>query len=65
MTLAFAGALAGLVIVLVFEWADPQIQAHRAAALRAAVNEVLSDPASYRSVYVTDERTERRSPGGS
>ena len=34
-------------IVLVFEWADPQIQAHRAAALRAAVLEVLSQPASY------------------
>lgn len=54
-TLAIAGALAGLAIVLVFQWADPQIQAHRAAALRAAVLEVLSEPASYQSLYVTPD----------
>jgi electron transport complex protein RnfG len=64
MTLAFAGALAGLVIVLVFGWAEPQIQAHRAAALRAAVNEVLSDPASYRSVYVTESGLSDAPPVG-
>ncbi|NNK49411.1 MAG: FMN-binding protein [Gemmatimonadetes bacterium] len=63
-TLGIAGALAGLVIVLVFEWADPQIQAHRAAALRAAVNDVLSDPASYRSVYVTESGLSDAPPAG-
>jgi len=63
-TLAFAGALAGLVIVLVFGWAEPRIQAHRAAALRAAVNDVLSDPASYRSVYVTESGLSDAPPAG-
>lgn len=63
-TLAIAGALAGLVIVLVFEWADPQIQAHRAAALRAAVLEVLSEPASYESLYVTPDGLTREAPSG-
>lgn len=63
-TLSIAGALAGLVIVLVFQWADPQIQAHRAAALRAAVLEVLSEPASYRSLYVTPEGLSEAAPAG-
>ena len=63
-TLAIAGALAGLVIVLVFEWADPQIQAHRAAALRAAVLEVLDEPASYRSLYVTPDGLSDTAPAG-
>jgi len=63
-TLAIAGALAGLAIVLVFQWADPQIQAHRAAALRAAVLEVLSEPASYQSLYVTPEGLSDMAPAG-
>jgi len=63
-TLGIAGALAGLVIVLVFQWADPQIQAHRAAALRAAVLEVLSQPASYQSFYVTPEGLSETAPAG-
>ena len=63
-TLGLAGALAGLVIVLVFEWADPQIQAHRAAALRAAVLEVLSEPASYQSLYVTPDGLSDTAPEG-
>ena len=63
-TLALAGALAGLVIVLVFAWAEPQIQAHRAAALRAAVNDVLSSPATYQSLYVTSEGLSAAPPAG-
>lgn len=63
-TLAIAGALAGLVIVLVFQWADPKIQAHRAAALRAAVLEVLQNPAHYESLYVTPEGLSPAPPEG-
>jgi Na+-translocating ferredoxin:NAD+ oxidoreductase subunit G len=48
-TLAMAGALAGLMIVVVFQWAQPRIQAHQAEVLRGAVTEVLKSP----------ERTER------
>ena len=63
-TLGIAGAFAGLVIVLVFQWADPQIQAHRAAALREAVLEVLDAPASYVSLYVTPEGLSATPPEG-
>jgi electron transport complex protein RnfG len=63
-TLAVAGALAGLVIVLVFGWAEPRIQAHRAAALRAAVNEVLSSPATYQALYVTPDGLSAAPPAG-
>lgn len=49
MTLALAGGLAGLLIVTVFQWAQPRIQAHQAEVLRGAVAEVLGGP----------ERTER------
>ena len=63
-TLAIAGALAGLLIVLVFQWADPRIQAHRAAALRVAVLEVLNEPASYRSLYVTPTGLSATPPAG-
>jgi electron transport complex protein RnfG len=48
-TLALAGATAGLLIVSVFQWAQPRIQANQAEVLRAAVVEVLKGP----------ERTER------
>jgi electron transport complex protein RnfG len=53
-TLAAAGALAGLVIVLVFGWANPKIQAHRAEVLRQAIQEVLDGPASVRTYYLVD-----------
>lgn len=45
LTLALAGALAGLLIVSVFQWAQPRIQAHQAEVLRLAVAEVLKQPA--------------------
>ena len=41
-TLAVAGALAGLAIVTVFQWADPRIEAWRAEVLSEAVTEVLA-----------------------
>jgi Na+-translocating ferredoxin:NAD+ oxidoreductase subunit G len=44
LTLALAGALAGLLIVTVFQWAQPRIQAHQAEVLRVAVAEVLAGP---------------------
>jgi Na+-translocating ferredoxin:NAD+ oxidoreductase subunit G len=49
VTLTAAGVLAGLVIVLVFQWAQPHILEYQAGVLRAAVAEVLKEP----------ERTER------
>ncbi len=63
-TLAIAGALAGLVIVLVFGWANPRIMAHRAEALRAAIQTVLHGPETVRTYYVTDGSLSETPPPG-
>ena len=55
-TLAVAGALAGLAIVMVFQWANPRIEAHRALVLAQAITEVLGGPERYETVYVQDGR---------
>lgn len=53
-TLAVAGALAGLAIVLVFQWAEPRIDAWRARVLAEAVTEVLAGSERYETVYLDD-----------
>lgn len=53
-TLALAGALAGLVIVLVHQWAQPRIEAHQAEVLRAAIYEVLAGPERYATAFLVD-----------
>ena len=53
-TLTVAGALAGMAIVLVFQWTKPQIDQHKAEDLAAAVTEVLAGAASYKTVYLED-----------
>ncbi|MDH3735019.1 MAG: FMN-binding protein [Gemmatimonadota bacterium] len=63
-TLAVAGALAGLAIVFVHQWSEPRIQAHRAAALREAIQEVLGGPTSYRTLWVADGRLTDVLPAG-
>jgi Na+-translocating ferredoxin:NAD+ oxidoreductase subunit G len=63
-TLALAGALAGLVIVLAFGWANPRIQAHRAEALRAAIQDVLHGPETVRTWYVTAAGLSETPPPG-
>lgn len=54
-TLAVAGALAGLVIVLTFQWANPRIEAWRAEVLSAAVTEVLAGAERYETVFLGEE----------
>jgi len=51
-TLAVAGALAGLAIVMAFQWANPRIEAYRAKVLAQAVTEVLGGPDHYETVFV-------------
>lgn len=51
-TLGVAGALAGLAIVLVFQWADPRIEAWRAEVLSAAVTEVLAGADRYETIFL-------------
>jgi electron transport complex protein RnfG len=53
-TLGAAGAMAGLLVVLVQAWAEPRIEAHRASVLQAAILNVLGEPARYDTLYVTE-----------
>ncbi|GMV05781.1 MAG: hypothetical protein AMXMBFR53_20580 [Gemmatimonadota bacterium] len=55
-TLAVAGALAGLAIVLVFQWAKPRIEAYQARILAEAVTEVLGGAERYETVFVEGGR---------
>lgn len=51
-TLAFAGAMAGLVIVLVHQWTQPRVQAHQARVLQEAIYEVLGGPERYETAFL-------------
>lgn len=51
-TLGGAGALAGLLIVLVYGWTAPRVEAHRAAVLRTAIEEVLRAPERADTLYL-------------
>jgi electron transport complex protein RnfG len=63
-TLAIAGGLAGLLIVTVFQWAQPRILAHQALVLGQAIEEVLSDPARYDTLYVVGDALTPTPPAG-
>jgi electron transport complex protein RnfG len=52
-SLGIAGALAGVLIVVVFTVTLEPIEAHKAEVLRRAVGEVLRDPARYETLYAT------------
>jgi len=54
-TLALAGAVAGLLIVLVNLHTKPIIDAYRAEQLKLAVYEVLPGVARYRTLYLVDD----------
>lgn len=51
-TLALAGAIAGVLIVVVHQWAEPRVEAYRARVLQTAILEVLGEPARYDTLYV-------------
>lgn len=63
-TLAFSGALAGLLIVLAFQWAYPNIVAYQAKVLAAAVDEVLSAPARTEPLYLYEGALRADLPAG-
>ena len=63
-TLAVAGALAGLLIVGVFQWAQPQILEHRATVLSDAIQNVLAQPDHYQTLFVQDGRLVPEAPAG-
>lgn len=63
-TLGGFGALAGLLIVSVFVATQPTIRANKAAALAAAISEVLAAPDRYDTLYVTADELTRELPSG-
>jgi electron transport complex protein RnfG len=63
-TLAVAGALAGLLIVLVNLHTKPIIDEYRAEQLRLAVYEVLPGVANYRTLYRVDDELLAEVPDG-
>jgi electron transport complex protein RnfG len=64
MTLAFGGALAGLLIATVYEKTLPAIQKYADAKVEGAVNEVLGKPARLETLYLIDDKLSRTSPAG-
>lgn len=63
-TLAFFGAIAGLLIVVAFQWAQPRILADKAAVLQAAVGEVLGAPDRIQSLFLIDGALTETPPAG-
>lgn len=63
-TLGFFGAIAGLLIVVAFEWAQPRILADKAAVLQAAVNEVLGVPDRTVTLFVVGGALTETAPAG-
>jgi len=57
MTLGFAGALAGALLVFVFLWSQPKILAYRAKVLKEAVTEVLKGPDHFETVFLLQDST--------
>lgn len=64
LTLGGAGVLAGLLIVGVYQATLPAIETHRAAALAAAVDEVLGSPDTFRTLYLVDGELREALPEG-
>ncbi len=62
LTLGIAGALAGLLIVFVYQLTQPRIQAYKALQLRLAVSEVLAAPARWDTLYVYEGALELTPP---
>ena len=54
VTLAAAGALAGLLVAWVYEITLPPIERHKALVMSAALGEVLKEPAKLDTLYLVD-----------
>lgn len=63
-TLSLSGALAGLLIVMTYQWAQPKIVAHQAGVLGAAVGEVLGAPVRTERLFVHEGRLVPALPAG-
>ncbi|MEN8144276.1 MAG: RnfABCDGE type electron transport complex subunit G [Gemmatimonadota bacterium] len=63
-TLTVAGALAGLLLVVVNAWTEPRIQAHRAKVLKEAIEEVLGGPERYETLFLQEGELVATLPAG-
>lgn len=63
-TLTVFGAVAGALIVVVFQWAIPRIERHRAEVLQTAIKEVLGEPPTVRTVFVYKGQLTEALPAG-
>jgi electron transport complex protein RnfG len=63
-TLALAGAIAGFVLVFVYQATQPAILAYKAEVLRQSIQEVLKAPDRYDTLYVHDGRLTAELPAG-
>jgi electron transport complex protein RnfG len=63
-TLALAGAIAGVLIVVVHQWAEPRVEAYRARVLEQAILEVLHEPAGFDTLYVREGELSEEPPAG-
>jgi len=63
-TLGLLSVVAGVAIVLVHGWAQPRIEAHQAAELRQAIEEVLGEPQRYETRWVADGKLLDSLPAG-
>lgn len=59
MTLALAGAVAGALLVFVYLWSNPIIEAENARVLREAVTEVLKGPDRFESLFIQEGELRR------
>lgn len=64
LTLGVAGALAGLMLVFVFQATLPAIQRNKQAALEAAIAVVLNEPERVDTLYVKDGALATEAPAG-
>jgi electron transport complex protein RnfG len=64
VTLGVAGALAGFLLVFVFQVTAPIIERNKAERLAAAVQEVLKGPVRYDTLFVIDDRLTDVLPDG-
>ncbi len=64
VTLGSAGAIAGLLLVFVYQVTQPAIQAYKAMVLRQAVQEVLKGPERWDTLYVVDGGLTLQPPAG-
>jgi len=63
-TLGTAGAIAGVLIVVVYDLTLPRIQENQARVLQRAIQEVLEAPARYDTLFVYEGALVTQKPGG-